>query len=664
MTILVIDDNNQFYDYLLGQLEPRGDLVLNVTTEDDAEIAIIENDVDLIISEQVLENYRWLRFKNRLNQICGNRIHIPVILFSEFNSAEIEDSSINMIHHVVKSSNLMESYAVLLKIVEQFRKINEESITSEKETFSGQEPTVIDADELAKSNDQIRIDLELLAEKYDFLSRTIESGYWEWQPVTDIFFIDPLLKTLLGYLPEEITDTGKFWETLIHPDDAALFNDSMENLINHKIPELNINIRLIHRTGNFIWINLQATLVRIGANATKIIKGIYRNITVEKENSQNLFVSKRLEGIGRLATGIAHDFNNALTTILGNLELISPEFGEIEEQPEEFNEIRKAAKRATWLTRQLLLYSRKQALKPSFINLSKIVENMYKLLRRLVDENIQFTLQLTPESDIIKADETQIEQLIMNLIINLVSFIPCGGHIIIETNSKIIKDLNDTIPPGEYMEFNVQINQIKNSAVSLKVCQEPLNEKTIPGISLILELISQNDGYFSKEITSNNYLKLKALFPIVKTQKSSEEEKIVPLRELHGNQENILVVEDEKAILDFVCRSLKEYNYNTFSAEDAESAKKIFHAEKDKLDMIFCDVILPDQNGLELVSEIIPTNPNLAIVMTSGYSDQKSRWNLINEKGFRFLPKPYTLPELLSTIRATLKASREITPTK
>lgn len=214
------------------------------------------------------------------------------------------------------------------------------------------------------------------------------------------------------------------------------------------------------------------------------------------------------------------------------------------------------------------------------------------------------------------------------------------------------------------MEFNVQINQIKNSAVSLKVCQEPLNEKTIPGISLILELISQNDGYFSKEITSNNYLKLKALFPIVKIQKSSEEEKIVPLRELHGNQENILVVEDEKAILDFVCRSLKEYNYNTFSAEDAESAKKIFHAEKDKLDMIFCDVILPDQNGLELVSEIIPTNPNLAIVMTSGYSDQKSRWNLINEKGFRFLPKPYTLPELLSTIRATLKASREITPTK
>ncbi|MFH1864358.1 MAG: PAS domain S-box protein [Candidatus Eisenbacteria bacterium] len=388
----------------------------------------------------------------------------------------------------------------------------------------------------------------------------------------------------------------------------------------------------------------------------------------ELRRTQDILLrAQMMEAVGNLAGGVAHDFNNLLTAITGYAELALEGIDKDNPAHSDINQIRKAAAQAASLTSQLLAFSRQTPLVPKVISVNEVVTNLDKMMRRLVGENIALTADLDPELDRIKADATQIQQVVMNLIINGRDAMPEGGALSIETRNVTLDDeacesITDSLP-GEYVRLSVKDTgtgidpEVADRIFEPFFTTKELGKGTGLGLSVVYGVVSQHGGWINIDTKLGEGTVFTVYLPATSdaiTEQAGTDSAIVATA---GHGEKILVVEDEDSVRDFALRALRESGYTVYAASDAEEAMALFGEAEGGVDLVFSDVVLPTKSGLELVEEMLGRKPDVRVLLASGYTDTKSQWEAIRDRGFGFLQKPYGIRDLLRTIRETMSAN-------
>jgi len=394
-----------------------------------------------------------------------------------------------------------------------------------------------------------------------------------------------------------------------------------------------------------------------------------KKAALEKEDIQaKLRQAQKLDAVGRLAGGVAHDFNNLLTTIIGYTEILLSGLKRNDPLYTYAETIKRISKLAANLTRQLLAFSRGQILKPRVIDFSTMIKDMGKIFQRTIGEDIEFLTSFEPGLDRVKADLGQIEQVILNLVINARDSMPDGGKLSIKVKNVIIDKKCLNVTPnaliGKFVCIMVEDTGIGMSKDIANQIFEPFFSTKGPGkgiglgLSTVYGIVKQHGGWINVYSEPGHGSIFKVYFPSLTMvqENEEEEENEISLQEFRGNGQRILIVEDDKEVLEFNTNMLHANGYIPFPAKNAEEALEIFERERGEFALVLSDVVLPGKDGVQLVDDLLLEKPDLPVLLTSGYIDQKSQWQVIEKKGYPFLQKPYSLVELLRTIKETLKS--------
>ncbi len=404
--------------------------------------------------------------------------------------------------------------------------------------------------------------------------------------------------------------------------------------------------------------------VRLVKKLEKKMLELKKEISERKRVEEELLHAQKMEALGILAGGIAHDFNNLLTIIQGYINLAMIEVDKETPLYRDLKQVHLAAIRASTLTRRLLLFSRKQPISFTPLNINETINGMIKMLKRLIPEDISINTNLASVLWTVQADAGSIEQIIMNFAVNVRDAMPKGGQLIISTrNIEITEEDCKTIPesrPGKFVCLSVKDTGIGMDKQTIQHIFEPFfttkqtGEGTGLGLSVVYGIAKQHQGWVNVHSKSGYGSIFEVYFPAVPIKAESKTEEEIPLQEIQGRGERILLVEDEKLIRELVTKVLIAYGYVIFESATGEEAMDIFEREKGQFDLIFSDVVLSDKNGIQLVNEFLSINPELRVLLSSGYAGRKLQWSTIYKKGFKFLQKPYDITELLQSVKKAL----------
>ncbi len=394
---------------------------------------------------------------------------------------------------------------------------------------------------------------------------------------------------------------------------------------------------------------------------------VYFQITTERKGLEaKLRQSQRLEAVGRLAGGIAHDFNNLLTIILGYSDLALQETKLSKELSDNLQEIRKSACRATALTQQLLAFSRKQILQPKMLNLNDLLTEIERLLKRLIGEDIVLSVKPDPQLGKIKADPSQLEQVIFNLAINARDAMPRGGSLTIETKNEYLdKDyskLNPVVNAGNYIMLAVSDTGCGMNQQTKEHIFEPFfttkdhDKGTGLGLSTVYGIVKQSGGYVWVYSEPGQGTTFKIYLPQCVVNATTSERTAEEHRSSCCGSETILVVEDEDALRNITCKILKNLGYTVYQASSGEEAQKIVNGNgKRNVELVITDVVMPELSGSELVKRLTRHNPELRVLYISGYTDDAIIRHGVSADEVSFLQKPFTARSLGQKVREVLE---------
>lgn len=378
---------------------------------------------------------------------------------------------------------------------------------------------------------------------------------------------------------------------------------------------------------------------------------------------EQLLQSQKMESIGVLAGGIAHDFNNILTGIIGYSDIIIEEHQTKPSPHIEFvKEIHKAGRRAASLVQQILMFSRKQVIQPEVLNINELIESMEKMLTRIIGEYIEFQTVLNPQLDNVLSDRSQLEQILLNLIVNAKEAIEDNGNITVETATV---DLDaqycqsfEGLEPGRFVMIAVSDNgagiskEIQNKIFEPFFTTKKLDKGTGLGLSTVYGIIKHIGGHISIYSELEHGTTFKVYLPAVNQQAVTNRSQKNQQLDLTGT-ESVLLVEDEDIVRNFTALSLQEKGYSVITAVSPKIALEIVKGGF-KADLLITDVILPKMNGKELAEQIIVHIPEIEVLFISGYTDQSIEKHGILDEGINFLQKPFNNESLLRKVKQVL----------
>ncbi len=437
----------------------------------------------------------------------------------------------------------------------------------------------------------------------------------------------------------------------------------------------NFEAQLYKKDGATVWTRLWARLYP----DKDYIEGVIIDITEEKEMAKEyqllqsqLLQSQKLESFGRLAGGIAHDFNNLLTGIIGYSELLLNELPKDQNAWKRVKTIEEIGRRAGDLTRQLLAFSRKQILDIRVMNLNSVVRNMSKLLSRVIGEDIVLTLKIDNATSNINADLSQMEQVLMNLVINARYAMPKGGKLTIETQDVMFDEdylqSHKGSKVGAYVSLSISdtgegmTQDVKERIFEPFFTTKELGKGTGLGLSTVFGIVKQHNGYIWVDSDIGEGTTFNVYFPA--TQNAV---RLAPKRsqmKMERGDEVILVVDDESYIRDFVYDTLAPLGYEVHTASNSDEAFKIFGELNERLDIILADIVLKGINGQELAGQIKKRQPDVKVVFMTGYSGEVIDKHGVLKSGIELIMKPLTPGILASKIREVLVDEKDITRRK
>ncbi len=387
---------------------------------------------------------------------------------------------------------------------------------------------------------------------------------------------------------------------------------------------------------------------------------IARDITERRALEERLLQSEKIESVGRLAGGIAHDFNNLLTAILGYTELLLNNPRVDAAQRADLEEIQKAGQRAASLTQQLLAYSRKQVLLPKEVDLNHAVLNLKGMLTRLIREDITLTCQLDPLAAVIRIDPTQLEQIILNLVLNARDALPGGGFIRIEVARVSVASVeipaDHQTPSAEYIRLRVIDNGVGITPEVRPHLFEPffttkeLGKGTGLGLASVYGIVRQSQGFIAVDSEPGRGATFTMHFPAIATRTTAAGAAASLLA--HDGSETILLVEDEDSVRVIVGAVLRRQGYQVLEAATPNGACEIFERHKDEIDLLLTDVVMPEMNGPALAQRLVAARPDLRVLFISGYANVG--FPIDATANVSFLTKPFQGSALLTKVREVL----------
>lgn len=384
----------------------------------------------------------------------------------------------------------------------------------------------------------------------------------------------------------------------------------------------------------------------------------------EKMRSQ-LLQAQKMEAIGRLAGGIAHDFNNFLTVIIGYTELLLSDSHPDDPRRSDIQDILNAGEAASLITHQLLAFSRRQAIQPHELNINTIVTDTEKMLRHLISEDIKLITHLEKKPVFVKSDSGQMKQVLINLAVNARDAMPDGGNLTIKTEyvtlNKEACSNNPESRPGKFVRLSVLDTGVGMDKETINNIFDPFFTKkesgTGLGLSVVYSIVKQHEGWIEVQSSPGKGSTFKVYLPAFAVTGEYRAKDTITVEELQGGGEGILLVEDNENVREFCSKVLRKNGYEVYKAEDFKSALDVFEEKKDRIHLVFSDVVLPDGNGVLLVEHLLPHKKELGVILSSGYIDEKSKTPLIQLRGFRFIQKPYHVDELLKVIKEVIGQS-------
>jgi len=378
---------------------------------------------------------------------------------------------------------------------------------------------------------------------------------------------------------------------------------------------------------------------------------------------QQLVQSQKLESIGRLAGGVAHDFNNLLTVMTGYSQMVLDELGPDDQLREPINEISQAADRAAALTRQLLLFSRRQMATPKILSLNELARNLEKMLRRLIGEDVELTMALDSRAGFVRADPGHIEQVVMNLAVNARDAMPDGGKLIIETaNFHADEDYageHTELARGDYVSLIVSDSGIGMTPEVKAHIFEPFyttkeqGKGTGLGLSTVYGIVKQSGGAVFVYSESGKGTTFKILFPLAETAQPEARTAETPAS-LSGN-ETILVAEDEAGIRKFIREVLISHGYTVLEAHSGSEALEMAGKHPGPIHLLVTDLVMPEMSGEDLAERFSKLHSSTPVLRMSGYSDRLWQRDIPAD----FIEKPFTPSAFLRRVREVLIASRK-----
>ena len=497
-------------------------------------------------------------------------------------------------------------------------------------------------------------------ERYRTLVEGVRDIIFALSPEGTIASLNPAFETIAGWRREEWV--GQPFERLVHPEDLPLALELLGRVVRGELrPASQFRVRTAkgdYRVGEF------SATSQLHEGRLIGILGIGRDVTERVQLEQQLRQAQKMEAVGRLAGGIAHDFNNILTAITGYADLLLEDLAASDPRRQDADEIHKAADRAAGLTRQLLAFSRQQVLQPTVLEVTKLVSDLEKMLRRLLGEDVELRTRLAPTTGRVKADPGQLEQVVMNLAVNARDAMPTGGKLTLETANVDLDEAYaaDHYPAraGPFVMLAVSDTGIGMSEETQAHMFEPFfttKEKgkgTGLGLATVYGIIKQSGGFIWVYSEVGHGTTFKLYLPRVE---ELAERAAAPAhtraRPARGT-ETILVVEDEAPVRNVARQVLERHGYTVLEAARAEAALDIATRYSGTIHLLLTDVVMPGLNGRELASRLADLRPDARVIFMSGYTDEAVTRHGVLEPGSAYVQKPFTPDAIARKVREVL----------
>jgi two-component system cell cycle sensor histidine kinase/response regulator CckA len=504
---------------------------------------------------------------------------------------------------------------------------------------------------------------------FTIVARATNDAVRDWDVKNDRLEWPQGLESLAGHDASSVqcNDIG-FWQKNLHPSDRARVAASIRDALASSSEQWSGEYRFRRADGTYINVLERALILRGENGAAEHLIGSLMDVTARKQLQDQLCRSQKMDAFGQLAGGVAHDFNNFLTTILGYGDLLLHERQIKGTLADHVAEIRAAAGRASVLTQQLLAFSRKQPREAVVVEVNSIITNLERSLLRLIGENISVVCHLhhQKEGAHIKADPSQITQIILNLAVNARDAMPRGGQLTLET---AIVDLTDEIEspfhcgdfvPGHYVLIKIADTGIGMSEEVKGHLFEPFfttkadDGRSGLGLATCYGIVHQNGGHLHVESEEGQGTTIQVYLPRVPAPAPPAYKKASG-KKPRGGTETILVLEDDISVRHISVRMLRGLGYQVIEAANGEDAQRLLKENGGrKVDLLLTDLVMPQMSGRRFADSLRAVHPNINVLFISGYLEESLQPSDRCEPEMFFLPKPFDSEQLAAKVRQAL----------
>jgi len=637
--LLILDDNPEDVEMELSILKEAGYDCLweRIETREDFLARIKSNIYDIIIADHGLPPFDGI---SALRLLKTFDLDTPFVLVSATTSEEaaIESLRAGAVDYVMKTRLSRLGYVVRRALLER---------TIHRQWGQTQEA-------LKESEEKFRIIFE---ESLDMIAIIdVETK--------GIVRVNRSAYRLFGYKVEELI--GKDFSIIFPPASPLSARELLERLtIRNAIFE---SQEFMRADGAICFMDLTATVIRWGKG--KAVLATFRDATErmqagEKNDrlEQQLIQAQKMESIGRLAGGIAHDFNNLLTAIIGYSQLLLAQIREDTPFRREIEEIMRAGQRAGALTSQLLAFSRQQRLERRVININDTISNLINMLRRIIGEDVEVSVQTDARRPLTYADPTQVEQVLLNLAVNARDAMPGGGRLTIRTDNVGMDDdlclQSSWARPGKYTLIEVtDTGEGMNEETVQNIFDpffttKPVGKGTGLGLSVVYGIVNQHDGLVNVRSTPGGGASFEIYLPSY--DGIITREVLSPIVSPQGKSETILVAEDEPALQTLITTLMEQLGYKALIATNGEEAIRLYLENRDMIRAVLLDLVMPRMGGYEAYSKLRALGSHTPVILVTGYTTEPAGLEAPEENDFGLLRKPYSISELAQKIRDALE---------
>ncbi|HUV32942.1 MAG TPA: response regulator, partial [Devosiaceae bacterium] len=393
---------------------------------------------------------------------------------------------------------------------------------------------------------------------------------------------------------------------------------------------------------------------------------VYALDTTEQRLLEQQFAqSQKMQAVGQLAGGVAHDLNNVLTAIIGFSDLLLINLRPADPSFKDIMEIKQNANRAAGLVRQLLAFSRRQTLRLEVLELPELVDDLTVLLKRLIGENIVLEVDHARDVWPVRADDNQLEQVIINLVVNARDAMPEGGHVVLKTRNVSEREAAGFsyrgMPAADYVLIEVEDTGTGMSPEVMEKIFEPfyttkdIGKGTGLGLATVYGIIKQTGGFIYPESSLGKGTRFRIFLPrhVMADGEAIDKQAAAKVRDLTGD-ERILIVEDEESVRAFSARALQSAGYTVHEASTGTEALEVLRRIDGQIDLLISDVVMPEMDGPELLRHVRRDYPTVKVIFVSGYAEESARKGLEEDQSVEFLPKPFTLKQLAAKVKSVL----------